>query len=201
MSDLSATLVIDPRDDVAVALRPVAAGDRVADGVVAARDIPVGHKVALRAIAAGEPVRKFGWPIGRATQAIAPGAHVHSHNLATALAGVETYAYEPAPAEALPPPSPATFQGYRRADGRVGVRNEIWVLCTVGCVANTARRIADKVAAAGGTPVLTEIPEVFGAENVLLQRAASRQVFDQAVEVIDDFKRYYHSLDILLIDD
>lgn len=144
MTAPAATLMIDPRDDVVVALRAVAAGEAVAAGVTAQADIPAGHKIALRAIAAGEPVRKYGWPIGHATGAIAPGAHVHTHNLATSLSGVETYAYEPAPAEALPPAPAASFQGYRRADGRVGTRNEIWVLCTVGCVARTAQKIADE---------------------------------------------------------
>lgn len=142
MSEFSATLVVDPRDDVAVALRGVAAGDVVAEGVTAMADIPAGHKIALRSIAAGEDVRKYGWPIGHATQAIAPGAHVHSHNLATSLSGEETYAYAPAASEPLPVGSAATFQGYRRSDGRVGTRNEIWVLCTVGCVARTAQKIA-----------------------------------------------------------
>lgn len=142
MSEFSATLVVDPRDDVAVALRGVAAGDVVAEGVTAMADIPAGHKIALRSIAAGEDVRKYGWPIGHATQAIAPGAHVHSHNLATSLSGEETYAYAPAASEPLPVGSAATFQGYRRSDGRVGTRNEIWVFCTVGCVARTAQKIA-----------------------------------------------------------
>jgi altronate hydrolase len=134
-------LTIDPRDDVAVALHGLAAGDPVAPGVVARADIPAGHKVALKAVAAGGEVRKYGWPIGHATADIAPGDHVHTHNLATSLSGQEAYAYVPAASEALPRPE-ATFQGYRRANGRVGTRNEIWILCTVGCVARTAQRIA-----------------------------------------------------------
>lgn len=142
MTEPAATLLIDPRDNVAVALRAVAAGDRIADGVTALADVPAGHKIALRPIASGEEVFKYGWPIGRATRDIAAGAHVHSHNLATSLSGRETYAYAPTPPEPLPPASAATFQGYRRADGRVGTRNEIWVLCTVGCVARTAQKIA-----------------------------------------------------------
>ncbi len=135
-------LKIDPRDDVAVALGPLAAGDPVCDGVVARADIEPGHKVALRDIAAGEEVRKYGWPIGRAKAAIAAGEHVHSHNLATLLVGREAYAYAPVAPEPHAAPSPLTFQGYRRRDGRVGTRNEIWILCTVGCVARTAQKIA-----------------------------------------------------------
>lgn len=135
-------LVVDPRDDVAVALRALSAGETV-DGILVADAIPAGHKVALHPLAPGDAVRKYGWPIGRATASIAVGAHVHTHNLATALSGEEAYAYAPAAAASLPPAPEAVFQGYRRADGRVGVRNEIWIICTVGCVARTAQKIGE----------------------------------------------------------
>jgi altronate hydrolase len=136
-----AWLRIDAADDVVVALRDIAAGERV-DGLFAGERIPAGHKLAIRAIPAGAPVRKYGWSIGRATAPIAAGAHVHAHNLATALGGVESYRYAPLPS---PPPARGAetrFLGYRRPDGRVGTRNEIWILPTVGCVARTAERIA-----------------------------------------------------------
>jgi altronate hydrolase len=139
---LASLLKIDPRDDVAVALAPLAPGEAVAEGVVARQDIPAGHKVALAPIARGQDVHKYGWPIGHALVDIAAGDHVHSHNLATSLIGEEAYAYAPAAPEPLPAPSGATFQGYRRSNGRVGTRNEIWILCTVGCVARTAQKIA-----------------------------------------------------------
>lgn len=325
---------VDARDHVATALRDLAAGEALDLGgrtILVRTDIPKGHKIAIRAAAPGEEVLKYGWPIGRAKADIAIGDHVHVHNVETRLEGVEGHAYAPAPPEPREAPEARTFDGYRRRNGRAGTRNEIWVLCTVGCVANTARRIAekasqrfagrvdgvhafphpfgcsqlgddlahtrkliaalaghpnaggvlilglgcennqlqalldsapdidrerlrsfttqmvedeledglaavealvevaeqdrrepisvselvvglkcggsdgfsgvtanplvgriaDKVALGGGTPVLTEIPEIFGAENVLLRRAASRQVFDEAVAVIDDFKRYF----------
>ena len=325
----------DAADDVAIALRPLEPGEAVE---VAGRRVTVrepvakGHKLALRAIAAGEPVKKYGWPIGRATTDIAAGAHVHSHNLATALSGVEAYAYTPLPQPAATAPVEArSFLGYRRKNGRVGTRNEIWILCTVGCVARTAQkvaeaanrrfagrvdgvhafthpfgcsqlgddlrntrrilaalaahpnaggvlivglgcennqldaliaeapeidrerlrsfaaqmsddeveeglaaveelvaiaerdrrepvplselvmgvkcggsdglsgvtanplvgRVADKVAEAGGTPVLSEIPEIFGAEQLLMARARDERVFDGVVSVVNDFKRYF----------
>jgi altronate hydrolase len=137
------TLRIDPKDDVAVALAPLQAGDPLPGGIRAAEPIPAGHKAALRAVARGEDVRKYGWPIGVATADIAPGAWVHTHNLATALTTREAYAWAPAKAETIPAPAQRTFQGYRRPDGRVGTRNEIWILCTVGCVTRTAQRIAE----------------------------------------------------------
>lgn len=141
---------IDPSDNVATLLGDVAAGEGVvADGisVTAAKAIPRGHKIALAAIAPGDAVIKYGYPIGRATASIAAGEHVHSDNVATALAGQQAYAYVPAPGASLAP-GDATFQGYRRGDGRVGTRNEIWVLPTVGCVARTAERIAARADAA-----------------------------------------------------
>jgi altronate hydrolase len=324
-------------DHVGVALEPLAAGRQVE--VEGARltvrdDVPVGHKIALRPVKAGDEVRKYGWPIGRATRDIEPGEHVHSHNLSTGLSGLDDYAYQPAPAPAAAaaqPQTARTFMGYRRASGRVGTRNEIWILCTVGCVARTAQRIAaeaerrfagkvdavialthpfgcsqlgddldntrrilaalashpnaggvlivglgcennqldkllasapdldparvrsfaaqmsadeleegleavedlvalvsqdrrepcplsdlvlglkcggsdgfsgltanplvgrmaDRLADAGGTPVLTEIPEIFGAERLLMARATSQAVFEKTAQVVNDFKRYF----------
>jgi altronate hydrolase len=145
-ADARALLRLDPGDDVAVALRALEAGERLEAGgrAVEVREaVPFGHKVALRAMAGGETVRKFGWPIGRLTAPVRAGDHVHVHNLATLLAGVEGYAYRPAAAEpAAPAAESPGFLGYRRSDGRVGTRNEIWVLPTVGCVGRTAQKIA-----------------------------------------------------------
>jgi altronate hydrolase len=95
-------------------------------------------------MSAGAAVHKYGWPIGRATRAIGPGEHVHTHNLATALTALEDYSYSPQTKALSPAPAETrTFLGYPRPNGRVGTRNELWVLCTVGCVARTARRIAE----------------------------------------------------------
>ncbi|HEY0445235.1 MAG TPA: altronate dehydratase family protein [Allosphingosinicella sp.] len=139
-----AVIQLHPSDDVAVALRPIEAGEAfevAGRTLTAAEPIPQGHKLALHAIEAGAEVRKFGAPIGRATAPVAAGAHVHSHNLQTLLSGVEGYRYEASDGQALPA-AQGTFLGYRRPDGRVGTRNEIWVLPTVGCVGRTAERIA-----------------------------------------------------------
>lgn len=136
---------VNPRDTVAVAVEPVAAGTSLEAGkhrVCALQDIPKGHKIALVSIAAGADVFKYGWPIGRATADIAAGAHIHSHNLATRLSGLEAYDDVRRGAQAATKARGDTFLGYRRADGRVGTRNEIWILPTVGCVARTAERIA-----------------------------------------------------------
>nr|NUR37158.1 altronate dehydratase [Sphingomonas sp.] len=135
---------VHAEDNVAVALRPLHAGERVEVAgleLTIGDAIELGHKFALDAIGAGEIVRKYGWPIGRSTSLIAAGAHVHTHNLETLLEGEEQYRYEPLTPPALPA-SDATFMGYRRSDGRAGTRNEVWILPTVGCVSRTAERIA-----------------------------------------------------------
>lgn len=327
---------VSPEDDVAVALRDLAAQETIAVGdqsVLVTAAIPRGHKLAIRPVSAGQVVRKYGWPIGRATADIAVGSHVHSHNLETLLSGADEYEYGGSIASRASKPvsKSGSFLGYRRANGKVGTRNEIWILCTVGCVGRTADRIArlaaqkyagrvdsvvafphqfgcsqlggdldrtrrliaglarhpnaggvlilglgcesnqlskllseipeaereriryfaaqatedeteaglqavaelvqlaerdqrvpcglddlvvglkcggsdgfsgitanplvgriaDRVTQAGGTAVLTEIPEIFGAEQLLMERAASREVFDGIVTIVNDFKEYF----------
>src|SRR5438309_430277 len=144
-----------PADNVVVAVRPLVAGCEVVvdDDAVVLRDaVPAGHKIAIRTVEPGEPVVKYGFPIGVATAAIPPGAWVHTHNLKTCLDGVEEYRYQPAGvgvrhAAPLPPGAldgqraTPTFAGYRRRNGRVGTRNEVWILNTVGCVNHAAEQI------------------------------------------------------------
>lgn len=316
------TLKIHPADNVAVILtdnNPVA---------------PRGHKIALRSIAKGESVVKYGFPIGRATQDIAEEEWVHSHNLATALGANEEYTYNPSRSTPAVKTEPLTINGYLRSNGEIGIRNELWIVPTVGCVngqanaiverlrqevdltgiddvrafthnygcsqlgqdhANTRAalaalvrhpnaggvlvlglgcennqmnrfreeigavdadrvkflvaqdvedevetgfglcrdiiermradrreplpisrlkvglkcggsdgfsgitanplvgRISDRLVSMGGTTVLTEVPEMFGAETILMDRAESRDVFDRIVGMITDFKDYFRS--------
>ena len=285
-----------------------------------------GHKYALRDIAEGENIVKYGMPIGHATKPIAKGEHVHVHNVKTNLGEVLEYKYEPDEAaingwKTVEPKE--TFLGYRHADGRVGIRNDIWVIPLVGCVNRLAERLAqscgglalthpygcsqmgkdhettanmlaqfchhpnaggvlvvslgcenntlesfkarlgdysslnirfmkaqdpgdeyerglellkeldaarpkervevsvrelvvglkcggsdgfsgltanplvgrfsDWLAARGGATVLTEVPEMFGAETLLMKRCRTRAVFDKCVEMINGFKDYYTS--------
>lgn len=320
---MNGLLQINPADNVAVVMTD--------DNPTAAR----GHKIALRDIACGEPVIKYGFPIGKATADIAKGQWVHSHNLATALSGDLSYTYAPAARPQAPEqPTPPMVNGYLRANGDMGIRNELWVAPTVGCVngqanaivervkatcdltgiddvrafthnygcsqlgqdhANTRAalaalvrhpnaggvlvlglgcennqidrlreeiddydpervkflvaqevedeieagerlcagliekmhsdrrqplpvsklklglkcggsdgfsgitanpllgRISDRFTAWGATTILTEVPEMFGAETILMSRAASREVFDRIVAMINDFKAYFRS--------
>jgi altronate hydrolase len=126
-----------------VCISGTAEGDTFAD-VTALTRIPAGHKFALQNIKSGEAVIKYGAAIGVAFTDIKKGAWVHSHNLKTALSGELEYDYSPVEATKSPPAKPLYFYGYERADGTAGIRNEIWIVPTVGCVNDTARIIAEK---------------------------------------------------------
>lgn len=130
---------IHPSDNVAVALHPIPAGT-VFNGVKANTDIPQGHKMALSAIAENEQVIKYGFSIGHAVAPITPGDWVHTHNMKTNLSGEIEYSYHPKIVSPAPQAS-GTFMGYRRKDGKVGVRNEIWIIPTVGCVNDVAKTL------------------------------------------------------------
>ena len=130
---------IHAADNVAVAIAPLAKGECVhAGGIsVTARDaIPAGHKMAIRPIKKGEAVVKYGFPIGEATEDVPAGTWMHAHNVKSRLGDILDYAYEPEKAgrEQLPGRKGYTFAGYARGDGRVGIRNEVWIIPTVGCV-------------------------------------------------------------------
>ncbi len=146
---------IHPADNVAVALQAMPAATLVTlegEQLRLAADVPAGHKFALRPIAAGGHVVKYGQPIGAATVAIAAGEHVHTHNLRTLLSGELAYAYEPT-TTAQRKAEPATFMGYARSDGKAGVRNELWILPTVGCVNDVAVALEKRAAALVGGAV------------------------------------------------
>jgi altronate hydrolase len=136
-------LRLNPADDVVIACRELDSGTNLLkEGVVVKERIPPGHKVATRAIAAGEPVRRYSQIIGFATQAIAPGYHVHVHNLEV-RDFARDYAFGEAYQPTQPAAQPATFQGIVRADGRVATRNYIGILSTVNCSATVSKYVAD----------------------------------------------------------
>jgi altronate hydrolase len=145
----NSAILLHPSDNVAIARVPIAAGFalRVAGGVVTSRaPIPAGHKVALRAVAKGENLIRYGQRIGRASRAIDAGDHVHTHNVT-----FEEIAFEyefPAGEIAIsaPPDDVPMFQGFARADGRAGTRNYIAVVAASNCAAHTAELIAQSFA-------------------------------------------------------
>ena len=295
---------IHPDDNVAVALEDLRKGETLtldAVSVTAIEDIARGHKIALREIKEGEPVVKYGNPIGLAKADIPAGAWAHVHNVRTGLSESADYTYDHK-VYAQPNVSPRTFRGYRREDGRAAVRNELWIIPTVGCVNSVAARMvqenqhlvkgsidglytfahpygcsqmggdhaqtrkllgewddrrvkfltcqqvedefeagaklleelaeyasqfkreelpaselvvgmkcggsdglsgitanptvgrfSDRLTALGGSTVLTEVPEMFGAENILFSRCMDEEVFNKAVRMVNNFKEYFVS--------
>ena len=139
-------LRLHPADAIGIALTDLAPGEAIGAGLVTREAIPRGHKVALSPFAAGDPVRKFDTFIGVAARPIDAGAHVHSHNLAfrPARAARDVPAARRNAIEPLEAEFGATFEGYRRENGRVGTRNVLLVLATVNCSATVAKRIAEQ---------------------------------------------------------
>lgn len=130
-------------DSVAVAVEPLKAGETVTvngEPITLLNDIPAGHKFALKDILEGENIIKYAYPIGHAKTDIKRGEHIHTHNTKSNLAGVLDYEYTPDFKE-VEKQKLLTFKGYKRPDGKVGVRNEIWIIPTVGCVNSIVREI------------------------------------------------------------
>jgi altronate hydrolase len=156
------TIRLDANDNLIVALQALSAGEECGEaGITAAADIPAGHKLATAAIADGEPIHKFNQIIGFASGAIKPGEHIHTHNCD--FKGFERdYAYgvDAKPTAFVPEAERATFQGYRRANGRVGTRNYIGILSSVNCSATVAKQIAERLERSG---VFEQFPNVDGA--------------------------------------
>lgn len=150
MENSRSLIQINPHDTVAVALRTLSPGDNASAGnktVPITETIPAGHKVALARIQAGDTIIKYGYPIGKATIDIPAGSHVHTHNIKTLLGESTSYSYDSEKAAAyrqtlMDDNKVPTIEAYKRADGQIGIRNEIWIVPTVGCVNKTAEALA-----------------------------------------------------------
>ncbi len=167
---------IHPKDNVAVALRTIPQGT-VFEGVAALAEIPQGHKMALKKMEEGQQVFKYGFSIGHATAVIEAGQWVHTHNMVTNLEGEMVYTYNPkiTPLESLPA---ATFRGYRRRDGKVGIRNEIWIIPTVGCVNDVAKALVkeNQDLVAGSVEGLYAFTHPFGCSQTGEDHAQTRKL-------------------------
>lgn len=138
-------LKIHPNDNVAVCIDALCYGDEIiVDGktIIAHADIPAGHKILLCDVKKGDKIVKYGYPIGHSDTELKCGEWVNETNLKTNLKGTLGYEYHPTPLQQMETTEPRTFMGYKRASGKVGTRNEIWIVPTVGCV----NGIADKLA-------------------------------------------------------
>ena len=161
---------INQEDNVAVALRPIAKGetlDIAGTPVTTLEEIPQGHKVAIKPIAQGGNVIKYGFRIGIAKEDIKVGQWVHVHNIKTALGDLLTYEYEPTN-PSVTETEHAYFDGFRRTDGKVGVRNEIWIVPTVGCVNSIAQALekASKKFIGGSLEDVISFPHPYGCSQM-----------------------------------
>jgi altronate hydrolase len=161
---------IHQNDNVAVALKPLTKGTEFTDGtenIIVTEEIPQGHKFALKDIKKEEPVIKYGFRIGYAKEDIKKGSWIHTHNLRTALGELLEYTYHPIGSD-LKETEEAYFQGYRRENGKVGVRNEIWIIPTVGCVNSIASALEKQaVRLVGGTvEEVVAFPHPYGCSQM-----------------------------------
>ena len=165
-------LKINPADNVAVAITTLPAGERITvDGkeITLNEEVPAGHKFALKDLAEGEDVIKYGYPIGHAVQAQKQGDWMNERNIRTNLAGLLDYSYRPVNADLDIPNKHLTFQGYRRKNGDVGVRNEIWIIPTVGCVNGIVNQLAEglrRETGGKGVDAIMAFPHNYGCSQL-----------------------------------
>ena len=201
---------INPSDNVAVALKDLAKGE-VVEGVTLSTDVPRGHKIVLQDLKAGDNVVKYGFPIGHVTRDAAAGTVVDHTCIKTNLEGLLEYKYEPSfehpesPDSSLrglklfaaekchkkfcPTPAglnPATFKGFRRADGQVGIRNQIWVIPTVGCVNGICQQIVERFRAEiagleGSVDAVVAFPHNYGCSQLGDDHENTRRVLADMV--------------------
>ncbi len=181
-------VLLHPKDDVAIARFPISRGVVLRLPTEAGHDdtfvtvtqrIQTGHKLALRDIAEGSPVLRYGSIIGFATQPIQSGSHVHSHNLAVGeLSHAYIYGADVRPVNAVPPSQQRTFMGYRRPDGKAATRNYIALISTVNCSASTIRQIQMRF----GNDLLRSYPNVDGVIGMTHKSGCGMRVGAEAVE-------------------
>lgn len=173
-------LKIHENDNVAVAIETIPAGSEVSvngETITARTEIPAGHKMALRDIAEGEQVIKYGCPIGNTKETVKKGDWIHVHNVKTGLGDLLDYTYEPVGAK-QPEGEEVYFQGFERKDGKVGVRNEIWIIPTVGCVNNVAGAIAKQASefVTGSVEEVIAFPHPYGCSQMGDDQEHTRQI-------------------------
>lgn len=165
-------LKINPDDNVVVAIQPLAKGEVITvDGcdITIKDDVPAGHKVLLKDLMAGENVIKYGYPIGHAKEDKQAGSWMNENNIKTNLAGLLNYSYNPKLVDVSAPDEGRTFKGYVRKNGDVGVRNEIWIIPTVGCVNGIVNQLVEKLKAetgSKGVDAIVGFPHNYGCSQL-----------------------------------
>lgn len=180
---------INQADNVAVALQPMAAGTTIppCGGITLADDIPAGHKFSLKNLAQGENVIKYGFPIGHVTRAVGIGRHIDHNILKTNLEGVSEYTYSPKLEEIAEAAEKLTFNGFRRKSGLVGIRNQIWIIPTVGCVNGIAQKLAERFSAEvagrmGSVDAIVAFPHNYGCSQLGCDHENTRKILRDMVQ-------------------
>lgn len=174
-------LMLSEFDNVAVALEELKQGEEVSVNgktIVLKQDIPFGHKAAERDLAVNENIMKYGMPIGHAAVPIKQGEHVHTHNLKTNLSGMRSYHYHSREISWPEAEEKDSFLGYVRKDGRVGIRNEIFIIPTVGCVNQTAAILQKRARAAfhGRVDDIHAYPHNMGCSQLAEDHRRTQQI-------------------------
>lgn len=172
---------INSNDNVAVALKPIAKGttvDVAGTNVTTIEDIPQGHKFAIKPVKKGDDVIKYGFRIGYAQADVEVGGWIHTHNLKTALGELLEYTYEPTGIDVEKDGEAAYFEGYMRENGKVGVRNEVWIIPTVGCVNSIARAIeaTARMSKPEGVEEVVAFPHPYGCSQTTEDQENTRKV-------------------------
>lgn len=159
---------IHSQDNVVVTLTTLEKGDHI-ENLLINEQIPVGHKVALCDIAAGSNIIKYGYPIGHARELITAGSWVNEKNIQTNLTGLSDYCWQPNVIPSLSCDIQLSFQGYRRSNGLVGIRNELWIIPTVGCVNGIVNRLAETLrteTGEKGVDAILAFPHSYGCSQL-----------------------------------
>ena len=191
-------VIINNEDIVAVALEAIPKGTEVSlpQGLVTVTDdIPRGHKFALCDIKNGDPIIKYGYPIGTASADIKKGQHVHTHNVRTNLSGAGSYSYNKQPLPKLKHVE-RTFEGFVREDGKAGIRNELWIIPTVFCVNQIARELEQYAC-----EKLSDFPHVDGAIALCHPFGCSQMGEDQETtrKVLAALSRHQNAGSVLIL--
>ena len=195
-------IILHPDDDVAIAKAPIPAETLLDDGatrITVVCDIRPGHKVARRSRRPGETVRRYGQVIGFATQPIVQGEHVHTHNLAVGDLHQEyEVGTDVRPVDYYPPAEMRYFDGFKRADGRVGTRNYVAVISTVNCSASVCQAIRERF-----RDVQRDYPHVDGVIAITHKSGCGTKLFgedhDALMRVLGGYARHANVGAYLLI--
>ena len=166
---MTSVLRINPADNVVVAIQPQKQGDVIqVDGkqITVLEDVPAGHKIAITDLQQGEDIIKYGFPIGHAREAKKAGSWMNENNIKTNLAGLLSYEYHPQQVVLEIPDEHRTFRGYRRKNGNVGIRNEFWIIPTVGCVNGIIQKIAERLRQETGGDNIFCFPHNYGCSQL-----------------------------------